>query len=335
MATATEPKQGQLVIRNSNELRTTLEANASKVFAAMPRHITPERLIAICIRCFRKTPKLFECNPVSILDAIGQAAALGLEPDGVLGHAYLVPYGDECVLIPGYKGLIDLCRRSGNVSEVHLECVYEGDEFSYSKGLKPTLHHVPNDASSQDDDEKITHVYVVVRLRDGGVQFDVWPRAKVEGHKKKYSQGWRRAASKKKDSPWHTNWKEMAMKTVLRNMVARGKVPVSAEIQRMAMHDELTERDFEPPPAHQSRVAVSSLNSLLDGPSEAPALDGPHAEDASQVEPDEPQYANKAHVSPKGRKKAEPEQEYAPDGSPIPVNQLFDTPAADAVEQGQ
>lgn len=323
-----EPKK-ELAIRTGNaiELRATLQAQSHVVFAAMPKHMTPERMISICVRCFRKTPKLASCAPLSILDSISQAAALGLEPDGVLGHAYLVPYKNECVLIPGYKGLIDLCRRSGNVSEVHLECVCEGDEFSYSKGLNPTLVHVPDDSNPQDDDTAVTHAYVVFRLRDGGKQFDVWPRARIDGHKEKFSQGWRWAESGdrargggKKDSPWHTNWREMAMKTVLRNMIARGKVPVSAEIQRLAAQDELVERDYTPPSQHQSRVAVSTLNSFADSPD--------HAEDASKVEPDD-----KPHVSPETKSskrrgyKPEPGSDEEQFEAEHPPGQMFDNHA--------
>lgn len=332
VAPAPEAKKGELiVIRNSNDLRTQLQTHADKIFAAMPRHITPERMISICVRCFRKNPALARCNGLSILDSIAQAAALGLEPDGVLGHAYLVPYGDECVLIPGYKGLIDLCRRSGNVSEVHLECVYKGDQFSYSKGLEPKLFHVPDDNNPQSDDTQITHVYVVIRLRDGGVQFDVWPRARVEGHKQKYSQAWKRADGKKKDSPWHTNWKEMAMKTVLRNMVARGKVPVSAEIQRLAMNDELSERDYEAPPSHQGRVATSTLNSFLEAPEESEDADEPPDAEPSAQNP--PHIQQPRETATKGRKGSKADEtktgeatghqpERTPDGQVIPVDEL-------------
>lgn len=202
----------------------------------MPAHITREQMIGICVNAFRKNPKLAQCDPRSVVNAIRQAAETGLMPDGLLGHAYLVPYKTECTLIPGYKGYIDLARRSSEIADFRAECVYEGDQFSYTKGLTPTLTHQPNEDNPQDNDKQITHVYCVVKTRGGVPDFEVWSRAKLEGHAKKFSAAYRAG---KQDSPWFTNWKEMAMKTLIRYMVNRGRVPLSVEVRKLAMQDEL------------------------------------------------------------------------------------------------
>lgn len=73
-----------------------------------------------------------------------QSAQLGLEPGSALGQAYLVPYGNQCQLILGYRGMIDLARRSGQVLSLSAFAVHEGDEFSYQLGLHPDIHHVPS-----------------------------------------------------------------------------------------------------------------------------------------------------------------------------------------------
>lgn len=206
-----------------------------QMMATLPRHVTPDRMIRVAMNCIRKTPKLLECQPASLFSAITEAATYGWELGGVLGHAYLVPYKTECQLIPGYKGLIDLCRRSGQVSTIQMEVVHDGDIFRYELGDIPTIRHIPNDADKQRDSKPITHVYAVVVLRDGGVQRSVWSAAKIESHKEKYSQGWRYAESSgKKDSPWHTAWAVMAKKTVIRDMIGRGLIPLSAEMREVA-----------------------------------------------------------------------------------------------------
>lgn len=209
-----------------------MRSTAPQMMAALPKHVTADRMIRVALNAIRKNPKLLDCSAASLFAAITEAATYGWEIGGVLGHAYLVPFKDECQLIPGYKGLIDLCRRSGQVSTISLEAVYEGDVFTHTLGDEPKIDHFPNEADPQRTLRQITHVYAVVRLRDGGIQRSVWSRAKVEAHKEQYSQAWRRAeTSGKKDSFWHTAWEAAAKKTVMREMINRGLLPVSAEYQ--------------------------------------------------------------------------------------------------------
>ena len=219
-----------------------MKATAAKIMMALPKHITPDRMWRVTVNCIRKNPKLMDCNYPSLFGAITEAATYGWELGGVLGHAYLVPYGNEVVLIPGYKGLVDLCRRSGQISTISCETVHQGDEFRYSLGDDPHIHHKPNDTDPKRDSRPITHVYLVVRLRDGGIQRSVWSQQKIDAHKEQYSQSWRRAEAGKKDSFWHTAWPSAAKKTVIRDMIQRGLLPVSAEyrevVDRGLKHDD-------------------------------------------------------------------------------------------------
>jgi phage RecT family recombinase len=108
------PSVKQLLI--NDHARDQLAAVAAK-------HMNPERMMRVVANAIRVTPKLQDCEPISFLGALMQCAALGLEPNTVLGHAYLIPFensrkvGGEWVkvkevqVIIGYKGLIDLARR--------------------------------------------------------------------------------------------------------------------------------------------------------------------------------------------------------------------------------
>lgn len=223
-----------------NSVGDVMKAMSSKMMAALPKHVTADRMIRVAINCIRKTPKLLDCDPASLFGAITEAATYGWELGGVLGHAYLVPFKRECQLIPGYKGLIDLCRRSGQVSTISLEVVHDGDVFDYSIGDTPHIKHKPDDRNPKRHEKPITHAYAVVRMKDGGIQRSVWSREHIDAHKEQYSSGWRFAekgdSSKgggKKDSPWHTAWPTMAKKTVIRDMIQRGLVPVSPEYRDM------------------------------------------------------------------------------------------------------
>ena len=89
----------------------------------MANGITSLRQIAYKRTCYYFTaPK---CDVASLVGAIGQCAQMGLEPNTILGHAYLVPFNtkrkdasgverwvNSVQVIIGYKGLIDLARRS-------------------------------------------------------------------------------------------------------------------------------------------------------------------------------------------------------------------------------
>lgn len=223
-----------------NSVGDVMRAAQHQMMAALPKHVTADRMIRVAMNCIRKTPKLLECTPVSLFSAITEAATYGWELGGVLGHAYLVPYGKDCTLIPGYKGMIDLCRRSGQVSTIALEVVHQGDQFSYSLGDDPHIKHVPNPAM---ENQPITFVYAVVKLRDGGIQRSVWSTEKINAHKERYSQGWRFAEKKAKDSPWHTEWPTMAKKTVILDMIKRGLVPLSAEFSDLAKRSQVEDDD--------------------------------------------------------------------------------------------
>ena len=217
-----------------------------KLYEGLPKHLSPDRMTSLVLGCLRKNPKLLDCTQVSLFSSIAQASTLGLEMDGVLGQAYLVPYGNECTLIVGYKGLLSLMRRSGEVSTITLEVVHGGDQFEYQLGDDPYIRHVPSDDPGRESNP-ITHAYCVVTLKDGGKQRSVWGLAKLTAHMKKHSPSY-----SKSDSPWKTNFATMSKKTVVRDMVNRGLVPVSAELQRLSMQEEISE---------QSRIESTVINS--------------------------------------------------------------------------
>lgn len=205
---------------------------------ALPKHLTADRLARIATTEIRRVPALAQCNPESFLGAVMQCAQLGLEPSNGLGHAYLIPFGNgkdkkgrsNVQLIIGYRGMIDLARRSGQIVSLSARAVYEGDEFSYQFGLNEDLKHIPADG---ENGGALTHVYAVARLQGGGVQFEVMSRKQIEAVRAQS------ASAKLGSSPWHTHFEEMAKKTVIRRLFKY--LPVSVEIQRAVGLDEQAE----------------------------------------------------------------------------------------------
>ena len=142
-----------------------------------------------------------------------QAAQLGLEPNTPLGQAYLIPFRNnkkgivECQFQIGYKGLIDLCYRSGEMTTVYAHAVYENDTFDYRYGLDQVLEHKPVLTGKG----KAIAYYAVWKLKNGGYGFGVMSVEDVEKHAQKYSQAYNSSSS-----PWKTEFDEMAKKTVLK-----------------------------------------------------------------------------------------------------------------------
>ncbi len=208
--------------------------------AALPRHMTAERMIRIATTEIRKVPALGNCDTMSFVSAIVQCSQLGLEPGSALGHAYLLPFGNKneksgkknVQLIIGYRGMIDLARRSGQIASLSARVVREGDEFNFEFGLDEKLIHRPG----ENEDAPVTHVYAVARLKDGGTQFEVMTRKQIELVRSQSKAG--------NNGPWVTHWEEMAKKTAIRRLFKY--LPVSIEIQRAVSMDEKEPLTIDP-----------------------------------------------------------------------------------------
>jgi recombination protein RecT len=213
-------------VQRAASVRDMLVARKDEIARALPRHLHADRMLRVALTSIQRTPKLLECSPASLYGAILTAAQLGLEPDGVLGMAYLVPFKNQCQLIVGYKGLVDLARRSGQLSTIYAKGVHAGDAFEYAFGLDPRLEHIPGETGGE-----LTHAYAVAVMRDGGKQFDVMTRADVESIRSRSRAG--------NEGPWVTDYEQMAQKTVLRRLCKL--LPCSVELARAVALDERAE----------------------------------------------------------------------------------------------
>lgn len=216
----------------------TSPGTLAQIKAALPKHMTAERMARIALTETRKIPKLAKCDARTFVGAIIQLSQLGLEPGGTLGHAYLIPFENkrqgtvDVQIVVGYRGMIDLARRSGQIASLQAVVVREGDQFDVNMGLNPDLRHVP----VFDPERPMTFVYAVAVFKDGARQFEVMSRAEVERIRNN-SQGYKSALQyDKKDNPWMTHFDEMAKKTVIRRLFKY--LPVSIEMQRAVTLDE-------------------------------------------------------------------------------------------------
>lgn len=233
-------KNGQAPQKKENKtFEDYLKQMAPQMKEAMPKHMNLDRLMRITLTTIRTTPELRQADPGSVLGAVMQAAQLGLEP-GLLGQCYLLPFKNrnkgitECQFIIGYKGMIDLARRSGHIESIYAHAVYENDEFEYELGLNPTLKHVPTMDSNKGE---YIGSYAVAHFKDGGYQMEFMPKPDIEKRRNASPGG------KSSYSPWNNYYEEMANKTVIRHMWKY--LPISVEVQQAVAHDEGPARDIK------------------------------------------------------------------------------------------
>lgn len=254
------------------------EANKQALAAVLPKHMHADRMLKVAMHALRTTPQLAQCNVQSLMGAVVQCSQMGLEPNTVLGHAYLVPFNNrkmetkDVQLIIGYKGLIDLARRSGQITGINAYPVYENDEFDLSFGTTPGINHQPTFGERGD----VIGFYAVAQFRDGGYQFEFMTLQDVIAIRNG-SQGYKSAIRYNKDHPWISHFAEMGKKTAVRRLAKY--LPLSIEFATAVAVDGQAEAG-EP----------QNLDGVLDGdysvmPDDAPPADEPppeQVEDAPQ-----------------------------------------------------
>ena len=118
-------------------VKDLLEARMGEIQKVLPSVITPQQFLRLALNALQNTPHLMECTMQSFYGAIMQCAQLGLKPN-VNGEAYLIPFFNgkkkayECQFLTGYKGLMLLARRSGEIASIDAQTVYENDTFDLS-----------------------------------------------------------------------------------------------------------------------------------------------------------------------------------------------------------
>lgn len=214
-------------------LKDYLDKCKGSVAAALPKHMTPERVFGIVVAAASRTPELLECTLPSIAQAVMQCAELGLTPGALLGEAYLIPRNNrktgtkECLMIPGYRGLVKLARQSGQISDVYAECVYEGEVFEVELGLSRSMKHTPNFKdrplvkSPADAKKNLPFVYAVAKFKDGEHAFVVMTIDEVEAI---------RTRERDTRGPWDSDYPEMMKKTAIRRLAKL--LPKSPDLER-------------------------------------------------------------------------------------------------------
>lgn len=281
-----------------------LKQKSGEIAKMLPKHLNAERLLKVAQIAATTTPALAKCDVASLVGAIGQCAQMGLEPNTVLGHAYLVPFNtkrkdangndrwvNSVQVIIGYKGLIDLARRSGQIVSIAAHEVCEHDRFELVYGLDEKLNHTP----AMGDRGEVIGFYAVAKLKDGGHCFEFMSRHQVETIRDG-SQGFQQAVKYKKEAahPWSAHFVEMGRKTVIRRLAKF--LPLSVEFQTASALDSM------------AAAGQDQHTDAMDGDYSILPDDAPQSVDTETGEiHDEPKIEEKRpHTVPQQMQKAEP-----------------------------
>lgn len=264
-------------IKPKEQIAYLLKSKQAEIEKMLPKHLNAERLLKVAQIAATTTPALAKCDVASLIGAIGQCAQMGLEPNTVLGHAYLVPFnvkrkdtqGNErwvnsVQVVIGYKGLIDLARRSGQIVSIAAHEVGKNDDFELVYGLDEKLNHTP----AMGERGEVIGFYAVAKLKDGGHCFEFMSLHQVR-------EIMASTQSKGKYGPWKDHFIEMGRKTAIRRIAKY--LPLSVEFQTAAALDSMAEGGRD-----QHIDAMDGDFSVI--PDDAPYAADPGDEDAREVQ---------------------------------------------------
>jgi len=219
-----------------------LESKIDAIRAVASKALDATQLIKMVGLAASRNPRIAQCTPLSVLNAVMTCAELNLYPSATLGTAYFVPYLNrknrehqfyECQLIVGYRGMCTLARRSGEIVSIQVEVVREGDEFELEYGLNPIFRHKPKGDTSK----PVLKVWALAMLKGGGHQMVVMSREEIEAVRERS-----RAAD---SGPWVTDTVEMAKKTAIRRLCKL--LPLTPEVENSLGTIDRSEVDLDLP----------------------------------------------------------------------------------------
>jgi len=220
------------------EITKMLDEMRSEVVKALPNGMDVDHFLRVAQTVIKTDEKLLFSDIKTIANAIMKAAQLGLEINS-FSSCYLMAQpvkGSKvaaCKFQVGYRGIIELIRRSNMIDGIWGEPVFEKDEFDMELGSEPFIkHRIQLDG----DRGKIKLIYCVAQFKSGNRQFTYMRNDELEKHRDSYSSGFKYADQKIKEGnkwmdrgPWETEFVEQAKKTVLLKLSKF--LPLAVEIQ--------------------------------------------------------------------------------------------------------
>lgn len=218
-------------------LKKFLDARTKNLASYAASRIKPDVLIRLALFEFNNNEWLRRCTPESIYGSLILAAQIGLEPSGIKGEGFLVPYKGKCTFQPGWRGLVKLALRSKAVKSLFAHVAYENDVYRVFLGSDPRIEHEPHLAG---DRGEIIGAYAVAVMDNGTT--DVEPMTlgdlqKIKDHASKSRGG--------NPGPAYNDWEDqMFRKAPIRRLAKR--LPLGDDFYRAMRADEMAETGEAP-----------------------------------------------------------------------------------------
>jgi len=297
----------QAVATQDRSLKGQIASMQGEFAKALPGHITADRFVRTAQTAISLTRNIEKVkNPQSLLAACTKAAADGLILDG-REAALVVDYNGDVQYRPMMRGLLKLAYNTGMVKSISVQIVCENDEFEYVLGDDESILH-KIDFKNERGEPYV--VYAVAHMNDGAVMREVMTVTQVNKIRDRSDAYKAFKAKKIKSTPWHTDWEEMARKTVFRRLSKY--LPSSSERDRFHQAVERIDDDYTfdidadpspaaPPPERKKRgAAAAKLKDITPKAAPEPANDEPdHDPEMGEIidghdgyDPDDPGYTD-------------------------------------------
>lgn len=204
---------------------------------------------------------LQECEHSSIISGALLGESLNLSPSPQLGQYYLVPFKNNkegttvATFVLGFKGYIQLAIRSGYYKTINVLAIKEGELVSYNPLTEELVINIIEDDEEREQAKTIGY-YAMFEYHNGFKKAMYWSKKKMLSHADKYSKAFSAKAVESDDikkrkvsfedfekgnypqadawkysSFWYQNFDEMALKTMLRQLISKWGI-MSIDLQK-------------------------------------------------------------------------------------------------------
>ena len=220
-----------------NKFSEVLGKNSSQFVTSLLSTVNNNKLLA-------------KASNESIMTSAMTAATLNLPIQPSLGFAYIVPYGQNAQFQLGYKGLIQLAIRSGQVKNINSGVIYKSQFKSYD----PIFETLEIDTEATPSGE-VHGYFASLELVNGFRKMIYWSYDKVHAHGKRFSKSF-------SSGPWKSDFDAMAQKTLLKDLIGK-YAPLSTEMQTAFEEDGKNEdvkaKPIDVTPKKDNQVLLSEL----------------------------------------------------------------------------
>lgn len=263
---------------------------------SVPDARSAARFTGTLLSVVSQTPALQKCNPASVVAAGLRGEGAGLQ---ITRDFHIVPFGSNAVYVLGYKGMLTLLMATGEVEDADCIAVHKGELVGRDKRTKrPIFDFSIYETDEEEAKHPVIGYYFYVQFNNGSFRYKYMSIGEILDHATRFSKSFDRETfdkiqngeitgdeleALKEKSPWYGNTETMMKKTVIRNLLNSGYVPIANSVlQEALVADENTHGEGIMPdldiPTYEAPVETVEAEAVTDIPA-APAPAPAPAED--------------------------------------------------------